>query len=206
MENNFDIIVVGCGPTGAIASLTLSNMGLKVALIEKNAKPYPLPRAIALNGFSMNIIKDILEEKWAEFNYTPAVEVGYVLSKEKMDEPFGKMQPPLIGNKLLDLDDYGFLNFFNQPQLEELLRIKITEKDNITTFFNHNALVMWESSNQNHIKIENLKNGNTKELTSKYLIGADGGGSFVRKQIGANLKTLGKAVHFLVVDLSLIHI
>ena len=202
MENNFDIIIVGCGPTGAIASLTLSNMGLKVAVIEKNAKPYPLPRAIALNGFSMNIIKDILEEKWAEFNYTPAVEVGYVLSKEKMDEPFGKMQPPLIHNKLLDLDDYGFLNFFNQPQLEELLRIKITEKDNITTFFNHSALVMWESSNQNHIKIENLKNGNTRELTSKYLIGADGGGSFVRKQIGANLKTLGKAVHFLVVDVS----
>ena len=53
MENNFDIIIVGCGPTGAIASLTLSNMGLKVAVIEKNAKPYPLPRAIALNGLSL---------------------------------------------------------------------------------------------------------------------------------------------------------
>ena len=56
---------------------------------------------------------------------------------------------------------------------------------------------MWESD-KNNLQIQNQSNEEIKEISSKYLIGADGGGSFVRKQIGASLKSLGKAISFLV--------
>ena len=200
MTNHYDAIVVGCGPTGAIASLLLANEGLSVAIIEKNLHVYPHPRAIALNGFSMALIKKLLEDLWNEFEYTTAIEVGYVLSKDKMQEPFGKMQPPVIDGKILDLDHYGFLNFFNQPQLERLLRKKITGTQNIKTYYNYNTLVMWESD-KNNLQIQNQENEEISHISGKYLIGADGGGSFVRKQIGSPLKTLGKAISFLIVDL-----
>ena len=59
---------------------------------------------------------------------------------------------------------------------------------------------MWESD-KNNLQIQNQSNEEIKEISSKYLIGADGGGSFVRKQIGASLKSLGKAISFLVVDI-----
>ena len=39
------------------------------------------------------------------------------------------------------------------------------------------------------------------DISGKYLLGADGGGSFVRKQMGADLKSLGKSIHFLIVDI-----
>ena len=97
----------------------------KRQIVEQHQNVYPHPRAIALNGFSMGLIKELLQDLWSEFEYTTAVEVGYVLSKDKMNEPFGKMQPPIIEGKILDLDHYGFLNWFNQPQLERLLRKKI---------------------------------------------------------------------------------
>ena len=200
MGKHFDIIVVGCGPTGAIASLLLAQKGLQVAIVEQHQNVYPHPRAIALNGFSMGLIKELLQDLWSEFEYTTAVEVGYVLSKDKMNEPFGKMQPPIIEGKILDLDHYGFLNWFNQPQLERLLRKKIESTKNIQTYFNYTTLVMWESD-KNNLQIQNQGNEEIKEICSKYLIGADGGGSFVRKQIGASLKSLGKAISFLVVDI-----
>ena len=200
MAKHFDIIVVGCGPTGAIASLLLAQKGLQVAIVEQHQNVYPHPRAIALNGFSMGLIKELLQDLWEEFEFTTAVEVGYVLSKDKMDEPFGKMQPPIIEGKILDLDHYGFLNWFNQPQLERLLRKKIESTKNIQTYYNYSTLIMWESD-KNNLQIQNQSNEEIKEISSKYLIGADGGGSFVRKQIGASLKSLGKALSFLVIDI-----
>ena len=116
MDKDYDAIVMGCGPTGAIASILLANKGFKVAVVEKSAKPYPYPRAIALNEFTMDLLKNLLGELWEKFNFTTAVEVGYVLSKEKINEPFGLMQPPEIDGKILDLDNFGFINSIYSPQ------------------------------------------------------------------------------------------
>ena len=200
MLKNYDIVIVGGGPTGSIASLLLAEKGLKIALIERNSQPYPHPRAIALNGYSLSIIKHLLDDQWENFEFTTAVEVGYVLSKDKMDEPFGKMQPPVIDGKVLDLDNYGFLNWFNQPQLEGLLRLKMENNSNIDCYYNHSAIVMYEDD-KNYLKIQNHDNNAIAEISSKYLIGADGGGRFIRKQMGAKLTTLGRAISFLVVDI-----
>ena len=202
MENEeFDVIIVGGGPIGSIASLLLSKKGLSVCLIEKNASPYPFPRGIALNGFTMGVIEELLGEKWPDFDYTTAIEVGYVLGKDRMNEPFGKMQPPVIEGEILDLDHYGFINWFNQPQLERLLRAKIEDDGGIEALYGHEALVLWEDE-KNYITIQNNSTGDTKTLSSDYLIGADGGGSFVRKQMGSELKSLGKSIHFLIVDIN----
>lgn len=202
MENDeFDVIIVGGGPIGSIASLLLSKKGLSVCLIEKNASPYPFPRGIALNGFTMGVIEELLGEKWPDFDYTTAIEVGYVLGKDRMNEPFGKMQPPVIEGEILDLDHYGFINWFNQPQLERLLRAKIEDDGGIEALYGHEALVLWEDE-KNYITIQNNSTGDTKTLSSDYLIGADGGGSFVRKQMGSELKSLGKSIHFLIVDIN----
>ncbi len=196
-----DVIIVGGGPIGSIASLLLSKKGLSVCLIEKNASPYPFPRGIALNGFTMGVIEELLGEKWPDFDYTTAIEVGYVLGKDRMNEPFGKMQPPVIDGEILDLDHYGFINWFNQPQLERLLRAKIEDDGGIEALYGHEALVLWEDE-KNYITIQNNSTGDTKTLSSDYLIGADGGGSFVRKQMGSELKSLGKSIHFLIVDIN----
>ena len=201
VDNEYDVIIIGGGPIGSIASLLLSKKGLKVCLVEKNPNPYPFPRGIALNGFTMGVIQELLGEKWGDFDYTTAIEVGYALGKDRMDLPFGKMQPPVIDGDILDLDHYGFINWFNQPQLERLLRSRIEDDLGIDALYGHEALVLWEDG-KNFITIQDTSTGGTRTLWSEYLIGADGGGSFVRKQMGSDLKSLGKSIHFLIVDIN----
>ena len=96
MSHNYDVILNGCGPVGGIASLLLATRGFKVAVIDLNKSPYPHPRAVGLNGYSMSIIETVLKDSWKEFQFTSAVEVGYVMGITKMDKPFGKMEPPII--------------------------------------------------------------------------------------------------------------
>ena len=49
MKKNFDCIVIGYGPVGALLSIFLSKLGLSVAVIDKNLDVYPLPRAIPVS-------------------------------------------------------------------------------------------------------------------------------------------------------------
>ena len=162
-ETDYDVIVVGGGPIGSIASLSLSERGLRVCLVEKNINPYPFPRGIALNGFTMGVIKKLLGDTWDDFDFTTAIEVGYVLGKDRMNEPFGKMQPPVIDGAVLDLDHYGFINWFNQPQLESLLRARIEDDSGIDALYGHEALILWEDG-MNFITVQDNTTGETRTL------------------------------------------
>ena len=57
MKKNFDCIVIGYGPVGALLSIFLSKLGLSVAVIDKNLDIYPLPRAIHFDDEVMRIFQ-----------------------------------------------------------------------------------------------------------------------------------------------------
>ena len=64
MKKNFDCIVIGYGPVGALLSIFLSKLGLSVAVIDKNLDIYPLPRAIHFDEEVMRIFQMVnLSEK-----------------------------------------------------------------------------------------------------------------------------------------------
>ena len=58
------------------------------------------------------------------------------------------------------LDHYGFINWFNQPQLERLLRAKIEDDGGIEALYGHEALVLWEDE-KNYITIKNNGHGDS---------------------------------------------
>lgn len=53
----FDVAIIGCGPVGAFAANLLGKSGLSVLVIEKEANPYPLPRAVHLDHEMMRLFQ-----------------------------------------------------------------------------------------------------------------------------------------------------
>lgn len=59
---SFDIVIVGAGPAGCAAALTLKNSGLKVALLDKDTFPRDKICGDAVNGFVPQLMKRLLPE------------------------------------------------------------------------------------------------------------------------------------------------
>ncbi len=108
------VIVVGAGPVGCTAALLLADFGIPVTLLERHARPHPLPRAVHLDD-----------------------EVTRILDRIGVSEGFLDRSQPGSGLRLLDAGHrvmaefrrehqagvHGFpqANMFHQPDLEELL-------------------------------------------------------------------------------------
>lgn len=44
---SYDVVVVGCGPVGAVLAARLDSVGMQVLVVERAAEVHPLPRAVA---------------------------------------------------------------------------------------------------------------------------------------------------------------
>ena len=193
MAQNYDVIIVGCGPVGGMAACYLAQQGLKIAVIEQNQHVYPYPRALNLDFFTMTLLNDLLGADMKKVSVSPWEEAFYALDKNNLDEPFADAHFSTI-------TDFAPNNFIYQPEVEDILRRKFQVYGNADSFFNHSAMKLYRDGEETHITIQNLETGVFTELSANYVLGCDGGGSFVRKQAGISLKSLGKTVLFLVVD------
>lgn len=185
----YDAVIVGCGPVGALASLHLARSGMRVAVVEQHPNVYPYPRAVMLDAYSVAILDEVLGGDFDRVTRNPTPGAGYFLSKDELDRPFA----------WTDLDIGDRRSWFVQPQLEAVLRDVIGRNELIETFYGWNALKLY-ADGPARLTIENTESAETLDLQGTYLLGCDGGGSFVRKQAGGGLKSLGDTVLFLIVD------
>ena len=58
-EPDYDVAIVGCGPVGAIAANLFGHAGLRTLVIEREAAPYPLPRAVHIDHEMMRIFQSV---------------------------------------------------------------------------------------------------------------------------------------------------
>lgn len=188
-ERGFDAVIVGCGPVGATAALHLAQAGYRVAIVEEGIHPYPYPRAVMLDAYSMAILRDLLGDAAQRIRTTRTPGAGYYLDKNDLDRPLAMSQ--------LDIGDER--HWFFQPELECVLRDEVAANDNIESLFGWTARKLYRSG-EAVLTVQQLATNETRTLRSRYLLGCDGAGSFVRKQTGGGLTSLGDTVLFLIVD------
>jgi len=187
----YDIAIIGCGPVGALAANILGQAGLDVLVIEREANPYPLPRAVHLDhemvrlfqsiGLHEIILKDMRDTEGH-------LHVGADHGVLRYMGTSGKPRP------------FGWSNdyFFYQPELEEHLRGALSRFNNVTLKLGYELVDL--NNQDDHVTLTAVTQGQQESLAARYVIACDGARSQVRKQLGIKLDDLDFEEPWLVVD------
>jgi len=183
------VVIVGAGPVGTAAAILLAQRGVPCLLLDRYPAPYPLPRAVHVDDEVMRILQ----------------ELGVV-------DEFRSVSRPGLGLRLLDgrhelmaefrrgttagPHGYAEANMFDQPDLERLLRRRVSELDLIE--FAGGAEVIGVTSEQ--VRYRCGEDPTEHAVAASAVLGCDGANSTVRGLIGATLEDLRFEERWLVVD------
>ncbi len=191
-NNHYEVVVVGFGPSGAVAAGLLGQRGRKVLCIDRAREVYDKPRAIAVDHEIMRVFQGLgVVERIAEHVavFPPSEYYGVDGQLIKRIDTVPKPWP--LG--------YMPTMVFTQPPVEAALREHASALESVEVALG-TELVGFEERAQG--VTVNLKDdaGNTRTVTCDYLIGCDGASSTVRTQLGIAYEDLVFDEPWLVVD------
>ena len=191
MKNNFDVIIVGMGPSGLVLGGLLVNYGIKVGIFERNKSTVTEPRAVSIDDESLRILQSFSLHKAVLKNVSQNYGSHYYDAKGKL---FLKVEPNSHEN--------GFFkrNAFDQPTFEKTLRKHLEKQNNISINFSHTLVSIKNDTNRVTANFTDRK-GLKRSFLAQYLVGCDGGQSTVRDLIGAIMKGSSFNQRWLVVDI-----
>ena len=179
------VLVVGAGPAGLVAAITLGRYGIRTLLVEKRAAISTLSRATVISTRSMEIFRSWgLEE---------AVRAGAADV-----EPCGWVTPALASGTgtVIGLGYPGAAEaaevsptrpaWAPQDHLEPLLLALLREAGSSEVRFGW-ELVELEQHRDDVVATLRDESGRTEETHAQYLIGADGAHSTVRMRLGIEM-------------------
>ena len=185
-----DIIIVGAGPTGLTLANLLGLYGLDVLVLERSSSTVQEPRAVSIDDESLRTMQAIglIEEVWK------AIVPGY-----------GSEYFSASGRRFLTVSPtetpYGYprRNAFRQPVLEAQLRDHLSAFPSVKAVFGQTLKGVTQDERHVAITVEAAKG--ELGFTCKYLVGADGASSAVRRSIGLSLEGETFNERWLIVDL-----
>tara|TARA_Y200000002_G_scaffold259365_1_gene215101 strand:- start:335 stop:1927 length:1593 start_codon:yes stop_codon:yes gene_type:complete len=191
VKNNFDVIIVGMGPSGLVLAGLLVNYGIEVGIFERNKSTVTEPRAVSIDDESLRILQSFSLHKAVLKNVSQNYGSYYYDAKGKL---FLKVEPNSFEN--------GFFkrNAFDQPTFEKTLRKHLEKQNNISINFSHTLASIKNETNRVTANFTDSK-GLKRRFSAQYLVGCDGGQSTVRDLIGATMKGSSFNQRWLVVDI-----
>ncbi|MEW2331947.1 rifampin monooxygenase [Micromonospora chersina] len=161
----FDVIIAGCGPTGAMLAAELRLHDVRVLVLEKETEPASFVRIVGLHIRSIELMamRGLLERILERGRRRPA---GAYFAAIDKPAPEGLDSP------------YAYLLGIPQPVIVRLLEDHAIE---LGAQVRHGCAVVGVEQDDDGVTVE-LADG--ERLRSRYLVGCDGGRSTVRKLLG----------------------
>lgn len=187
----FDVAIIGCGPVGAFAANLLGAAGISTLIVEKEAHPYPLPRAVHLDHEMMRLFQSagVIDRVAPHMRDTEGhLHVGADHGVIRYMGTVGQPRPFSWSN------DY----FFYQPELENHLRDMLADRPSVTLRLG----VAFEGLDQDDegVTLRLSTEAGGENVRARYVIACDGARSMVRKALGIRLDDLDFEEPWLVVD------
>ena len=182
-----EVIIVGGGPVGITMSIALSTLGVSNMVLERESRPYQLPRAIVMDAeVHRTLLRHGLDDDLREC-LTPMVAADFVDANGTR----------LMGIDLAEVQLFGLpaVSRHYQPQLEAVLRAAAVRRG---AQLRTGSTVTSIDDEGDAVRV---KSSDGADLRAKWVVGCDGAASFVRKSVGLSLDDLGFDQDWLVVDL-----
>jgi 2-polyprenyl-6-methoxyphenol hydroxylase-like FAD-dependent oxidoreductase len=183
------VLIVGAGPVGLTLAVDLGKRGIKCTLIEQKDAPAFLPKMERCNARTMELYRRMgiaQRVRAAGLPRTCPMDVFIVLSM---------VEPPLWRLPFRSVaqaeDEIAASSDASHPLLksiaEELPSVSVRYGHELTAFTDNGHSVT------GHVK---RSDGTTLDITADYLVGCDGGGSGVRRQLDIQLQGEGNILQF----------
>ncbi len=187
-----EVAIIGCGPVGAMAANLFGHAGLRTLVIEREAAPYPLPRAVHIDHEMMRIFQS----------------VGLAQTVlPLMREAHGHIHIGADGGVIRYLGSaglrkrFGWANdyFFFQPELEAAMREALARYPHVALRSGVELTAIAQDGDRVVLGTKD-RDGARGQITARYVVACDGANSFTRKALGIRLADLVFDEPWLVVD------
>jgi 3-(3-hydroxy-phenyl)propionate hydroxylase len=192
------VVVVGAGPTGTTAAIMLAQRGIRCLVLDRWSQVYPLPRAVHFDDEVFRILADLGP--------------GFAERVREISRPAAGMQ--LVDARLRVLAEFRRdasgganghpqANMFDQPDLERLLRDRLTALPNAELRGGVEVTAVDQPPDgpgRVRVRYRDVTTGAESDVWTDAVLGCDGANSFTRTCIGVALRDLGFRQQWLVVD------
>ena len=194
MPDVFDVAIVGYGPAGAGLANLLGQAGFSVAVFEREAAIYPLPRAIHFDGEVMRVFQSMGLKAEVESVSRPGV--------KGMEFVNASGRTLLVRGGTALNGPHGCANnhYFHQPELEAILRAGVKRFAAVQVFRRHEVTAIENGSDDARLSVTNLADDSRHEITARFVVGCDGARSLVRRLMGSPMEDLGLHQPWVVFD------
>ncbi len=181
-----DVLVVGAGPAGSTAALALSTYGIDTIMLNKYGGTVKEPRAHITNQRALEVLRDLGVEDEAKVHATPQELMGNnVFCESLAGEELGRLYS--WGNHPQRKADYDLASpckICDLPQnyLEPVL-VKHATYRGTQVRLNTEFLSLKQDDDGVTSTVLDRLHGETYEIRSQYVVGADGAGSQVADEI-----------------------
>lgn len=188
-----DVLVVGFGPTGAVAAGQLGRLGHRTLVVDRLTDVYDKPRAIALDHEIFRHLDNM----------------GLADAIAPYVEPFTASEHFGVDGQLIRRIDmvakpyplgYTPSMVFSQPAVEAELRRHATGFSHVRAELGVELLDLVQASDRVEARLKDA-DGGCRSVTARYVLGCDGASSTVRQIAGLGLEDLIFDEPWLVVDM-----
>ena len=192
LEVKTKVLISGGGPVGLTLALELSRQGVECLIVNEQETTSTHPKANAINARSMEHFRRLgvsseIREAGLPENYPTDVTyvtrlTGYEIARLSMPSRARALEEAKAGTSPYDCAEPP--HRCSQIYLESILYKSALQNPLINVLFGYRLESFIESESEIIANVENISNGECIIIKADYLVGADGGRSMVRRELG----------------------